>query len=106
MTSSTPFSERRWLPAPQEGVELCVLHSREENHEVAALLCMREGSKLPRHDHPGGEHIYVLEGCARVDGELVRAGDYHHTSAGESHDVVAEERCLFLSVLAKCAGRS
>ena len=92
---------RHWVATPQAGVEVCVLCSREDMREVAALLSMRAGARLPRHGHPGGEHIYVVRGCVRVNEERVRAGDYHYTLIGETHEVVAQEQCLLLSVLPK-----
>ena len=101
MSSRVTIGQRRWFPAPQEGVEVCILHSREDTCQVAALIRMCEGAKLPWHGHAGGEHLYVLKGRVSVDGELVQVDDYHYTPVGEAHDVVAQERCLLLSVLPK-----
>lgn len=95
---------RQWIPAPQEGVEICVLQSHDEVREVAALLRMQAGAKLPRHDHPGGEHLYVIRGRVEVDEQVVRAGDYHCTPIGERHEVVAREECLLFSVLPGSSG--
>lgn len=60
------------------------------------LLRLAAGASLPPHDHDhGDEESFVLSGSCIVNGELLRAGDYHLACAGSHHDrLVSEEGCM------------
>jgi quercetin dioxygenase-like cupin family protein len=59
---------------------------------------MREGAQISAHDHPCGEHTYVVSGRARFGAREVQAGDVLWTEPGERHVVVALTDVEFLGV--------
>ncbi|HKW56560.1 MAG TPA: cupin domain-containing protein [Candidatus Acidoferrum sp.] len=89
---------RKFSPLPYgTGVSLSPLLPNQRGGG-SALLRFAPKSKFPRHDHPGGEEVYVLEGSLRVGDQMLRAGDYLWTPPGGIHDAESEEGCLlFLS---------
>lgn len=61
-----------------------------ENHFDCYLLAIREGKKVPLHDHRGGELTLVLEGGFTDDtGHFIR-GDIAERQQGEVHQPVAD----------------
>jgi len=100
--ASVPF-----LPiAP--GVELRVLR-RDAEGGMTFLVRMAEGARAPLHDHPGGEETYVVSGRLRIEHRVdaegralddlaLGPGDYACVPAGERHDGLAAEACLFYVV--------
>ena len=91
-----------------EGVEMGVLR-RHEGQGMTFLIRMQPGSRAPRHNHPGGEETYMLEGrlriCERVSagGEaepdlVLAAGEYGFVPPGEKHEGIAEGVTRFLVV--------
>ena len=91
-------ADRRWLPLPQgKGVSLASLLPNGKGGG-SALLRFAAGAKFPRHDHPGGEEVFVIEGSVRIGQQTLRTGDYLWTPPGGVHDVETAEGCvLFLS---------
>ena len=59
---------------------------------------MQPGATITSHDHPRGEHTYVIFGRARFGNHEVSAGDVVWTEAGEVHTVVALTEVEFLGV--------
>lgn len=90
-----------WKALPYPGIRAKVLHSDPETGDRAALIELEEGARYPLHDHPGGEHAYILEGELKAGGEVLRAGQYLHTPPGVPHAVVARTRCRFFVVTPK-----
>jgi quercetin dioxygenase-like cupin family protein len=54
---------------------MCGLRQNESGGG-AVLLKFAKGARFPTHDHPGGEEVYVISGCAVIGGVTVKAGDY------------------------------
>lgn len=80
------------------GVRVKVLHSDPATSDRAALIELDAGASYPLHDHPGGEHAYILDGEIKVGGQTLKAGEYMHTPPGAPHAVLAKSRCLFFVV--------
>ena len=96
MVHKTP-EDQKWRALPYEGVEMCGLRQNESGGG-AVLLKFSKGARFPTHDHPGGEEVYVIYGCAVIGGITVKAGDYLWTPPNNTHDLVAEEETvLFVS---------
>ena len=59
---------------------------------------LKAGARGPMHTHEGAEHAYVLSGKVDVGGNVLSAGDYLYTEAGEIHALVAlEDSVVFAS---------
>lgn len=83
------------------GVRAKVLHTDPATGDRAALIELDEGASYPLHDHPGGEHAFILEGAIKVGGQILKAGEYMHTPQGAPHAVLAKTRCRFFVVTPK-----
>jgi anti-sigma factor ChrR (cupin superfamily) len=77
-----------WQPTGVDGVERLALHAH--GSERVALYRLAPGSRVPEHEHPGGEETFVLEG-GLADGEREYvAGDWLRLPAGSRHAVTSE----------------
>jgi anti-sigma factor ChrR (cupin superfamily) len=60
-----------------KGVFIKRLFKDEMKGTVTTLYKMMPGASLPKHRHIGAEECFVLEGDYHINGEILRAGDYH-----------------------------
>ena len=95
-------SEQTWHPSRAPGVATRRLFVDPVRATTTAIVRIEPGASLPRHRHLSSEQFYMLTGEARVDGEVVRAGDFYHTAAGTSHEVSwTENGCTFLLIASR-----
>ena len=85
---------QRWKATATPGVEYCGLRSHGSEGGATFLVRIAQGARVPLHDHPGGEEVYVLGGRARIGGQPVKTGDFFWTPPGGKHDLVADEETL------------
>jgi quercetin dioxygenase-like cupin family protein len=85
-----------WRALPTPGVSIKVLRSDKATGESTALLRFEPGARFPAHDHPGGEHVFVLEGDLQVGRDRLEAGDYLFTPPHGKHAASSEGGCVFL----------
>jgi quercetin dioxygenase-like cupin family protein len=98
-------ADRQWTPGRQSGVERVMLRD-EEGGGRTQLIRMARGSTIENHGHIGREEVLMVSGSMRLGDSVLHAGDYHHTGAGEFHDVEALEDCVFYAMTEKViAGR-
>jgi anti-sigma factor ChrR (cupin superfamily) len=90
--------ERRDFRPMREGVEIAELYKDERSGASAALLRYSPGARVPRHEHPGYEHILVLEGSQRDEHGEYTAGTFVVNPPGTSHSVESPSGCLVLIV--------
>jgi quercetin dioxygenase-like cupin family protein len=89
--------QQQWKTLALPGVTLALLHDR--GGERTLLLRMEPGAAFPRHVHPAGEQLYILEGSAEIGGQQLGAGDYLYTAPGAAHSVASVRGCtLFITV--------
>ncbi len=82
----------------RDGVEIHRLYAEGDDGPAAALLRYAPGAQVPRHLHPGYEHVIVLEGSQRDANGLHQTGDVVVNTPGSSHDVTSEEGCVVLVI--------
>jgi quercetin dioxygenase-like cupin family protein len=88
---------QRWSDTEQHGVSVSGLRRNEEGG-ASFLVRIAPGARVPMHDHPGGEEVYVISGRARIGDVDVEAGDYLWTPPGGAHDLEArDETVIFVS---------
>lgn len=98
MATFYPVETRHWAEM-YSGVLVSDFH-RYETGGGAALFRMAKGSVIPEHDHPTGEHGYVVSGSGLFGGKVLRSGDAFWVGPGETHEVEAlEELCFFATSL-------
>lgn len=94
-------SEQTWQPSAP-GVATRRLFVDPVRATTTAIIRIEPGASLPRHRHLSTEQFYMLTGEARVDGEVVRAGDFYQAAAGTSHEVSwTEKGCTFLLIASR-----
>ncbi|WP_053217800.1 cupin domain-containing protein [Virgibacillus senegalensis] len=67
----------------------------------AFIVKFEPGGFIPKHDHPGREYAYVLDGEMKVDGETLKKGDFLTAGEGEIHDVSTDTGVTFLIIIEK-----
>ncbi|HXS16387.1 MAG TPA: cupin domain-containing protein [Polyangiaceae bacterium] len=64
----------------------------------AAFIRYAPGARVPRHGHPGFEHIIVLRGSQSDSLGVYPRGTCVVNPPGSSHSVASEEGCLVLAI--------
>ena len=92
-------AETGWRQTQAPGVAVKILRSDTATGASSFLLKLEAGARVPAHDHPGGEELYVLEGDFQVGGDRLHAGDYLYTPPSGVHAASSVEGCLVLVML-------
>lgn len=92
--------ERQWMSAGYEGAERALLRLSKEQGRTS-IVRLKAGSRGPRHTHAAGEDVLVLSGKVRLAGEILAAGDYMYTEAGEEHYLEALEDSVIYASTAR-----
>ena len=86
-TRSAPFR-----PGLVEGLTVLPLHATER--ETVALVRWEPGTRFSRHQHQGGEEIFVLEGTFQDEHGSYPAGSWVRSPHGSEHAPWSDEGCL------------
>jgi quercetin dioxygenase-like cupin family protein len=89
-------SSRRTWKEIHPGVFVSDLH-RYPTGGGAALFRLEPGATLPNHNHPTGEHGYVIEGTGLFGGHSLSAGDALWMERNEEHEIRATTRLVFFA---------
>ena len=89
--------EEDW-EAYRPGVEIRHLYQTADGGPAAALLRYQAGASVPYHEHPGYEHILVLEGAQRDERGLYPAGTLIINPPGSAHQVHSDGGCVVLVI--------
>ncbi len=91
------FSTFDWQPF-HPGVDIVELYPMAEDGCHAALLRYQPGARVPLHEHPGFEHILILQGSQRDDLAQYQAGTLVIKQPGTCHQVFSDEGCVVLAI--------
>ncbi len=80
------------------GVELKPIYGTPGAAAAAAVLRYAPGASLPRHEHTGYEHIFVLEGEQRDERGTYGPGTLIINAPGSHHDVTSPSGCVVLVI--------
>ena len=89
--------ELAWEPM-YAGVDIHWIYRDGEDGPAAALIRFQPGGRVPRHEHRGYEHIFVLEGSQADENGTLAAGDVMIHAPGTRHGVASDEGCLVLAI--------
>jgi quercetin dioxygenase-like cupin family protein len=78
------------------GIEIAHLYRAPDDGPAAALLRYAPGARLPRHEHTGYEHVYVLTGSQTDDAGDHPAGSLVIHAPGTTHAIRSDRGCLVL----------
>lgn len=81
-------SDGEWVQTPVRGVRMKILAIDRERDRVTMLLRGEPGAIYPAHRHTGPEECYVIRGSVVIEGQLLRAGDFHHAEGASDHDAL------------------
>ena len=74
-----------WVETPVPGVQMKILAIDRARDRVTMLLKGEPGARYPAHRHSGPEECYVISGSLIVEGQVLRAGDFHHAEGESDH---------------------
>lgn len=75
-----------------------------EGGQVTSVVRYEAGAKFPRHEHPGGEEILVLDGVFSDEYGDWAAGTYLLNPEGFSHSPFSEQGCTLFVKLRQYSG--
>jgi len=61
----------------------------------AAIFKLNPGAEIPEHNHPTGEHGYIIQGSGFFDNQLLSEGDAFWVNINETHKVTTESGLIF-----------
>ena len=84
-----------WLTTDVEGQWLMPLYRRDgQDPEFVSLIKWSRGLKPVRHSHPGGEEIFVLDGCFGDENGRYPKGTWLRNPVGSSHTPYTSDGCV------------
>lgn len=86
-----------WKPF-REGIDVSWLYQNGAHGPASAYLRYAPGAQVPRHWHPGYEHVLVLEGSQTDGNGRHGAGSLVINPPGSTHEVTSEEGCIVLVI--------
>lgn len=93
-------ADRTYEASGIEGISQCGLWDNGMGGGTA-LVRLAANSYFPAHNHPGWEQALMLSGKLKLGDDILEAGDYIFTSAGDIHDATAIEDCELFVVTEK-----
>jgi quercetin dioxygenase-like cupin family protein len=92
--------ESGWQKLPIPGTSVKILSIDRALGYAVLLGKLEAGARYPAHRHFGSEDIYMLSGDLHIEGETLRAGDFHHAASGTTHGVnYSEQGCTLLAII-------
>jgi anti-sigma factor ChrR (cupin superfamily) len=85
-----------WRPGSTPGVATKPLRHDTASGASTFLLRVDAGARVPLHDHPGGEELFVIDGDLQVGGDHLKAGDYLYTPPDGRHSASSDGGCVVL----------
>ena len=92
--------ELPWEPF-RPGVDIYRLYGDGQGGAAAALLRYQPGASVPRHDHTGFEHIFVLSGSQTDQNGEHQAGTLVINPPSTNHSVISHAGCIVLAIWEK-----
>jgi anti-sigma factor ChrR (cupin superfamily) len=74
-----------WVKSPLPGITMKILAIDRAEDRVTMLIRGEPGATYPAHRHTGPEECYVIRGSLVVEGQILRAGDFHHADGTSDH---------------------
>ena len=85
---------QEWLPSPSPGVlRKPLARDGAESGHATSVVRYEPGARFDRHEHPGGEEIFVLEGVFSDETGDYGPGTYLRNPIGSGHAPHSEAGC-------------
>jgi anti-sigma factor ChrR (cupin superfamily) len=95
-------SRAAWQPGASPGLSELPLYER--GAERVRLVRLAPGTRVPRHEHPGGEEILVLAGSFEDEHGHYGKGTWLRNPAGTGHGAFSPDGCTFYLKTGHLAG--
>lgn len=92
---SVDYRNVAWDPGREAGIYRKMLRGDREK-EYTSLLKLDPDTRFPKHRHPEGEELLVLEGRIKIEGIWYEAGCYVYTPPDAVHDVFSDTGAIML----------
>ncbi|MBD1938424.1 cupin domain-containing protein [Microcoleus sp. FACHB-68] len=92
--------ELPWQPF-RPGVDIYRLYGNGEEGSAAALLRYQPEASVPKHQHTGFEHVFVISGSQTDGNGEHEAGTLVINSPGTKHSVKSQAGCIVLVIWEK-----
>ena len=89
-----------WVETAVPGVQVKILAIDRVRDQVTMLIKGEPGARYPAHRHSGPEECYVLSGSVNIEGQVLRAGDFHHAEGDSDHGEIWTDEGMELLVVA------
>lgn len=83
-----------WQPRNDKGIWQKPLYRQGGFREWTMLLKLDPGAEGPRHDHPNGEEVFVIDGEFSDEFGTYPAGTWTRSPPGSSHKVTSEKGAI------------
>ena len=93
--TSVHYRNVEWEPGRGPGIWRKMLRGDREK-EYTSLLKLDADTTFPKHLHPAGEELVVLEGRIRIEGVWHETGGYVYTPPDAVHDVYTDAGAILL----------
>lgn len=91
----TDYRQVDWEPGRRPGIYRKMLRGDREG-EYTTLLKLDPSVRFPKHLHPSGEELFVVDGRIQIEGRWYEAGCYVYTPPGAIHDVFSDTGAVML----------
>ncbi len=88
-------NQAAWQAHEIEGVEVLPLYGSEQYPETIRLIRVRPGVTFPKHSHPGGEEVFVIDGALQDESGTHEKGTWLRFPHDSSHEPFSETGALF-----------
>jgi anti-sigma factor ChrR (cupin superfamily) len=90
-----------WRVGATPGVAVKPLRDDRITGASTFLLRVDAGARVPLHEHPGGEELFIIQGDLRVDDVHLETGDYLYTPPEARHAAASQRGCVVLVTIPK-----
>lgn len=94
------LSQLLWKPLHKD-VFISLIYAAGKGLSQAAVLHYLPGSSIPRHRHPGFEHILILHGSQEDGTRTYGPGTLVIQDSGSEHRIASPEGCIALGIWEK-----
>ena len=81
----------------RDGIQIARVYTVPDGGAAMAFIRFSPGARLPRHEHDGYEHVFVLTGSQHDDRGDYYAGALLINPPGSTHEVTSPNGCVVLA---------
>ena len=85
-----------WEPRRRPGIFRKLLRHDPESGATTTLLKLDAGVRFPKHLHPSGEELFVVDGRIQIEDIWYESGCYVYSPPDAIHDVFSDTGAVML----------